>query len=197
LVVQARDSAGRDRTDVRVMVDGEQVVDHLDGRPFAVDPGAHVVRCVSVDGGVEEQSIVIGESEKDRRLTVQLVAPITSETRAQPLSPSAEPVPAGRPTWAYVLTGVGIVGLASFGYFAATGYHQEKGLASTCAPTCPISDVDEVRRRYIIADVSLVAGGVALAAGGWLFLSASRASHRGVQIHPTIGWAAAGVMGEF
>src|SRR5262245_15626009 len=44
VVIAARGPDGNDRTDVTVSLDGKPLVDKLDGKALAVDPGAHVLR---------------------------------------------------------------------------------------------------------------------------------------------------------
>jgi hypothetical protein len=63
------------------------------------------------------------------------------------------------PTASYALGGVALVGLAAFTGFALAGESVQ-----SCAPSCTSSQVAELRRDYLVADVSLV--GALAAAGG-------------------------------
>jgi hypothetical protein len=71
----------------------------------------------------------------------------------------------------WVLSGVAVVGLGSFGYFGLTGKHQENDLKSTCAPHCKDSEVDAMYRSYLVADVSLGVSLVAASVAGYLLFS--------------------------
>jgi hypothetical protein len=75
------------------------------------------------------------------------------------------------PGSAIVLGAAGVLALGGFAYFAASGVSSENELASKCAPTCDPSQVDPIKRRYLVADVMLVSGVLALAAATWIFLT--------------------------
>jgi len=210
IVLQVREADGRDLDDVRVLVDGEPLVDRLDGRPTAVDPGPHDLRFEMRDGRSEKQSVVIGVGEKDRRIVVQLaprpVAPAApAPPAATPASASARPPepPPERASSAPVvvgfgLAGFGVLGLGSFALFAATGYHDEKTLADDCAPHCKQSDADAVQRRYVVADVSLAVGITALAVGAGILLAhRSRTRPASAAARASVGPAPVRVTGAF
>src|SRR5262249_8758679 len=76
---------------------------------------------------------------------------------------------------AYVLSGVGVLGLGAFTFFAITGKNEKDRLRDSCAPMCTNAEVNPVRARYIAADVSLGVSLVALGVAAYLFLAAERA----------------------
>src|SRR5579859_5572726 len=43
IVLRAQDPRGQDLSDVKVLLDGTQIADKIDGQPIEVDPGQHVV----------------------------------------------------------------------------------------------------------------------------------------------------------
>jgi hypothetical protein len=62
------------------------------------------------------------------------------------------------PTASWILGGVSILGLVGFTGFGLTGKSAEG-----CVPSCTRSQVDDFRRDYLFADLSL---GVAIVTGG-------------------------------
>lgn len=157
VVIGARGADGRDLTDVRVTVDDSPVADKLDGRPVEIDPGEHKVRYESGGKRVDD-TIVVRQGEKNRQLVVDFGA----AKEAPPSPASHRHVPTG--TW--ILGGVAAVALVSFGAFAIAGKSKEG-----CAPTCSRSDVDTLRRDYLVADISLGVGVVAAAAAVWIYFA--------------------------
>jgi hypothetical protein len=75
------------------------------------------------------------------------------------------------PTASLVLGAVGIVGLASFGYFALDARAEKKELSDSCAPDCTDSQTASLRHKALAADISLGIGLAALAGGTWIWLS--------------------------
>jgi hypothetical protein len=69
------------------------------------------------------------------------------------------------------LVGAGALGLASALYFGLSARSQERDLKDSCAPNCASVDVDSMRQKYLISDVSLGLGIVSGAIGGWLLWS--------------------------
>jgi hypothetical protein len=151
VVLGARDWQGHDRNDVKVSVDGSPLVSSLDGRAVAVDTGTHVLRFEAADVAPVEQSVVLREGDKDRRVevrfgppvahsapTTETPAPTTTSTTSTPSTPAstatstdqgateAAPTEAhGRrrvPTAVWVLGGAGVVAEAVFGIFLWQGY---------------------------------------------------------------------------
>ncbi len=177
--ISARDEEGRDVVDVRVIVDGKLLVPKLDGTATAVDPGEHVFRYEPRTYAAVEEHVLVREGETNRLLTVRLrraapepasprraaldVLPGT-ETTEQPSRPV--PVPA------FVLAGVGVIGVGTFAFFGATARSKLSDLRDTCGPTqsCAQGDVDTVRRDALVANIALGVGVVALAGALWLFL---------------------------
>jgi hypothetical protein len=155
IVLAARGADGRDRTEVRVLLDGAPVADRLDGRALEIDPGEHSLRFEAAGEDPVEQRIVIHEGEKTREIAVTIgAAPAPSAPVApeQPLPSASRPV-----TWpTYVFGGVAVVSLAAFAYFGITGLSRwEQCTGGKCAS----SDKSYVDSRWTAADVT---GGVAL-----------------------------------
>ena len=165
VVFRARDRAGRDLVDVTVYLDGKKLLERLDGRARAVDPGAHELRWEHRGSPAVAQRFLVAEGDKGRLLKAR-IGPETPKPDSRP--PAVPPVlrperrRAGVPAASLVLGGVGLVGLAGFGYFGLTARRDREELRDRCAPDCRESEVDGVRRRVIAANVSLGIGMVAL-----------------------------------
>ena len=153
VVVLARGADGQAMEDVHVTMDGQPLTDHLDGRAIPVDPGAHVVH-YEAGGKVVDERVIVAEGAKNQQIVAQFGAPATTTPE------TAAPGQSRRvPTATWVLGGVAVVGAISFATFAAMGRSVQG-----CAPSCSRSQVDDLRRDYLIADVSWITGLVAAGA---------------------------------
>jgi hypothetical protein len=169
VIVNARDAEGKDLLSVRVLVDGVVLVDKLDGKPHAIDPGVHVFRFEREGAEAIEESIVIQEREKNRVITAKIAppAPSTSAPTAKTaeLVSSRSPAPLG-----YVLLGAGLAGAATFGVLAAMGQHDVDDMRGTCAPHCDSGRVDSAKTKILVANISLGVGLIAAGVGTFILL---------------------------
>ena len=162
----------RDLEDVLVTRNGKLIANRLDGRAVAVDPGKQ--RFVFELKGNRQRTVdaLIVEGEKSRVIAVEVSPPdevaLTEYGGVRP-PPALAPK---RPLSAVplVFAGVGAVALGSFTGFAVAGWRQETSLADRCAPRCTDAEVQSVRRKYLLADISLGVGVGALAVAGYLYL---------------------------
>jgi hypothetical protein len=195
LVIGARTKDGRDLVDVRVAVDGEPLAKKIDGWAVSVDPGVHVLR-FEADGFVATEVRVVAKEGEKRRNVDAVLEPIAApkpvvvapevEAPRRDEEPKARPVP----TLAYVFGATGVVAIGAFGYFAATGLSQKSDL-DKCKPNCSQDDVDSAKRSFLIGDVALGVGVVAIGAAAYLYFTRSsepRTSAR-VDVTPTRGGA--------
>ncbi|WP_437948462.1 hypothetical protein WME98_49120 [Sorangium sp. So ce296] len=93
VVIAAKDAHGRERLDVRVLVDGRPLAAALDGKALPVDPGPHTFRYEPASGPAVEERVLIREGEKNRAITVTLGAS-SAGAPASPPPPAAAPTPA-------------------------------------------------------------------------------------------------------
>lgn len=149
-------------------VDGVLAQARLTGLPVVVDPGEHVI---TVRFGAESarREVFVMAGEKSRQVRIELLAsPPADARRAVPATgrggePRAEPTP-----WAPVLLTAASV--ASFGAAAVVGLGARSDLAelegASCATTrtCSPSELDSVRTRFLVTDVLIGVGAVALGA---------------------------------
>jgi hypothetical protein len=181
LILAAKDGAGNDLSVVTVWMDGAPLASALDGRPLAIDPGEHSFRFEAPGQPPVEKKLVLREGEKDRRESVVLGLPPPPPVAA-PL-PVAAPPPApsqwsSRKTLALVGGGLGVVGVALgavFGAYASSAQSREKGDCSASA--CPNrpqarADYDAATKDATGSTVAFAAGGVLLAAGVVLWITA-------------------------
>ncbi len=179
VIVGARWNDGRDAADVRVLVDGQLLTSHLDGKPLDVDPGDHLFRFEPVGGLPTEERVVVRETEKARILTVSLGArdvvaahpPALGKPMTVVAPDPSRPANGGVPAAAVALGGVGLAAAGSFTYFAIVGWSRQHHELGACSPACSPSQIDSVRADYILADASLAVSLVALGVGGFLLVS--------------------------
>lgn len=173
IVVAAQDASGADLQGVRVQADGRTIASRLDGSPIAVDPGEHTFTFEAEGYRTITQKIVMHVSEKNRLVRVTLVS-TTQAAKPEPATPkSAEPAKTsgGAPVLAYVAGGIGVLALGSFAYFGLTSKKDLTDLRATCAPYCEQGQLDDVKSKMLVADVSLGVGIVALGVATILFLT--------------------------
>ncbi|MCU0689967.1 MAG: hypothetical protein MUF54_01065 [Polyangiaceae bacterium] len=213
VVVLAKDHDGHDIVDVRVTVDGEPFLERAEGKAIPIDPGVRTFRFEASGFQTQERQVVVRASVQDRVIAVAL----TRQTAAGPAPPAASDAPTTAdpaadsspsravPAPAYVLGGVGVVGLAGFGAFAWRFSGQRSDLEG-CKPFCSQTDIDAADRSRKVAFVSLGVGVVALGAATVLYATRpevrddSRVAAGGLvfDVGPTgAGGAAATLSGTF
>jgi len=184
VVIAVRNSSGADVRVKRVLADGEPLVDTLDGKAIAIDPGAHRFRAEREDGSFVELDVVVAEGEKSRAIT--LTMPDTVEKRAS------------IPTASWILGGVSVVAFGSFAYFGLTGRAEASDRRTTCGPNCPQSDLDSIRRKLLIADISLGVGVVSFGVATVLVLTRpSKSTSAWIDVRPLDGGAFASIRSSF
>ena len=191
IIVRAKDSAGTAIFDVTVSLDGEQLVDRLDGRLIPVDPGEHLLRFVRADGASAELRTTLREGEKDRTIDVVLTHLATNDRAGTGPTRDAAPASHGGafPIVPVLLAGVGIAGGVVFGVVASGAKSDVDDLRKTCAPGCASTDVDDVRTRLLIANVSLGVGVASLGAAAVLYFLGSSSSRTAFHLRPNNGGA--------
>lgn len=154
IVLAARDQAGQDLVDVRVYANGVLLLPELGAESVPLNPGRYRFEFVGPGGVKATRDVLVREGEVKRRIDV-----VFSPPTAQPAAPPPPPTP--DTIWTPPVTISAVVaatGLAFFGFFAINGKSVE-----SCRPNCTGSEVDRLRRDYLVADISL---GVALLAAG-------------------------------
>lgn len=144
--------AGEEEVDVQVIVDGELVLERLEGKALELNPGAYRVRFVPPQPFEPiEQELVMSQGEQFRVVTVEFERPVddvppVAETRTVTERPT--------PTATYVFAGIGAAAAISGAAWGLSTWAVTGELEASCAPECPGKTVDIVRQRALIADIS-------------------------------------------
>jgi len=214
LSVQDRD--GNDLSAVRVSLDGQPLVERLDGKAIDVDPGEHLFTFESVGQPTVEKRIVIVEGEKNRRERVVMGEPKVVAVAPPPrVTVVLAPPPPSNPQrtaglvvggGGFVLGGVGAV----FGLVATLEWTAAK---NACGPTFPQTcsqipaantDRSASLRAGYVADVLLGVGGAAVITGIALVLLAptptpTQPASASLSLAPSVGFGSGGLtlQGQF
>lgn len=169
---------------VRLQVQGQGDVT-LDDKPLPaaagdgsieVDPGEHTFRLRSADGRSSEQRVTLEPGQRGVELVLTAPPPLA----APPPVTTAPAADAGKrkiPTAALVLGGVAVVGLAGFVGFAIAGRAKQNEL-DECKPDCKQSDVNSMKRSYLIGDVSLGLAAVTGALAAYIYFKDKKRQER-------------------
>lgn len=192
VVVTAKDEAGGDLADVKVTVDGDALLDKLDGSAVPMNPGMHAFHFVGSDGATVDRQVLVKEGQANQGVAVILKrvtpapAPPGPATPAAPLPVAPEPVPAasgaGSSAWetvGWVLGGVGVLGLGLGAAFGLVATSDKNNAHCDAANVCDAGPLSSARSAAVAADVGFIAGGVLLAAGAALVLIAPGGAHEG------------------
>ncbi|HXN31028.1 MAG TPA: hypothetical protein VN894_04165, partial [Polyangiaceae bacterium] len=93
MIFEAKDGLGNDLAAVRVTMDGQPLVDRLEGTGLPIDPGEHAFAFETEGQPPVEKHFVIHEGEKGRRERVVFGA----APAAAPLAAPSQPSPAALP----------------------------------------------------------------------------------------------------
>lgn len=193
-----KDAAGQDTSAARVFLDGKLLLERVDAAAVPVDPGERVFR-VEIEGQPpREQKVIVREGEKGRVIEVSFAdgAPTPSGPAPTQLEDGGDG--GGIPVASWILGGVGVVGVGLFATFGALGLSEKSDAedpATGCAPSCSDDEVDGIRTKFLVADVSLGVGVaalgaaviVALVSGGDDETATGRAPSLRVGAAPTLG----------
>jgi len=178
IVVAAHDSNGTDLTDVRVQVDSENFLDRLDGKAVPIDPGAHTFRFEAPGLPVVTKSFVVREGEKSRLILVTIEVPGSKKVEVERPTPTS----------VWIALGVGTVALGSFAYFGLAARRDFDDLRSSCGGNCASSDVDRVKRKALIADVSLGISAISFGLATFFYLARPETPRAGaLDLRATVG----------
>lgn len=177
IVVAAREPAGGDLTDVRVIVDGELLTARLEGKALPMDPGVHKFRFEAKGRVAVEQTIVVREGERNRVIGVTLVSDEVTTPK-----PGVEPQSA--PVAAWVAAGASFLGFGTFAAFGLSARSEFNDLEKRCGSRCPERDVDRVRGRALVADIGLAVGVVGAGLATYFFLD----HHKKSSVQLGAGW---------
>lgn len=205
VVFMAVDAAGAETAAVRVSVDGELLVEKLDGKAVTVDPGEHTVRYEMAGIEALEQKVLIRQAEKNRI--------VAASFRKEPAVLPRNTPPAGSFLNGYRIGAIaaGVVGLAGIGVgggFGAVTYSKWGEALSYCMNRDPryckeegITLGNEARASASVSDVSFIVGGVGVGASVLLWILAAKSmpaakGESGVRVTPVVGQSGLGTVIE-
>ncbi len=179
VVVRPRDPDGHEIAEVKVIADGQVRVEGSTRTPVVLDPGAHSFRYESPGFSPVTEQVELREGERNRVLAPVLQPVPSSPAPAGPVNgstapPEPQPSSGGIPVAAWAIGGVGVVALGSFAYFGISGHSDQNNLEQgpgKCAPNCTDAQVSPIRTKFIVADVSLAVGVVALGVATYLIFT--------------------------
>lgn len=210
IVFEAKDQSGGDLSNVKVSMDGQLLVEHLQGTALSIDPGVHTFRFEAEGIASVEKKYVIAQGQKDRREIVVLGAEAMSSGAPSPgpLELTAAPAPGAtastladepkaRPTQrilGWTAIGAGAVGVTLGVVFAAKRWSTLSDRDAICAgdSACPAGSqarvdalTEDARAAGTASAVGFVAGGLLAAGGVVLLFTAPEARHR-VGLSPSV-----------
>lgn len=178
-IVIAATSKGTDATDVVVSIDGAVVTQHLDGSAIPLDPGQHKLHYEHAGDPPQDETIVLGEGEKDRPLRVSFGAPLA------PVPPPKKPPP----TLAYTMTGVAIGSALGWGGFGLAGLLVINGCNNDKTKCDVEAHKTATLASFVVADVSLGVAVVTASIAIWAFVKHAKtpAPVSGIRFDPLAG----------
>jgi hypothetical protein len=208
IVVEGKGPDGQDATEMKVYMDGQLLIDKLDGRAIQVDPGPHTFKYEVKGAKAREEKVLIREGQKNRKITVDFSPPRPANTAASAstgLTANAPPerLPRPVPVLVYVLGGVGMVALGGSAFMYARGLGQRSDLdAKGCKPACAQDDVDAAKQSLLIGDIAMGVGVASLGVATVLYFTrpAKKPSKEAAwtfDLQQTPGGALAGFRGAF
>jgi len=203
VVFEVRDADGNDLSAVAVTMDGQSLVDRIEGTALSIDPGSHEFVFTAANLPSVQKRWIIRESEKGRRELVLLGSDASRPRAASVGLPAPEPTlqPAPAPSSfgmqrviGIAVGGLGVVGLSLALYEQITAnsrYSKSQDAANSPDPavrdtTRPFYQQAKRAQNYAIMFGAI--GAVAVGAGLVLFFVGSDESepHDGAVSHQSI-----------
>jgi hypothetical protein len=197
IVFEPKDPSGNELSAVKVTMDGEVIAEKLEGTAISLDPGSRSFTFESPGQTAVTKRLVIHEGEKERRETVRFEAtPVATAPAPAPSSPLPPPAvssasaptdqpgtgPGAQKIVGVAMAGVGVVGVALGAVFGFESIAKHNEAEKSCPGACPTQDGvtqwSDARSAGNISTVAFIAGGVALAGGTVLWLTAKSATPR-------------------
>ena len=194
---------------VRVSIDGQGRAWAQDATRLIVNPGRHELRVEAEGFKAQTLPILVGDGEQSVPVQIRFSSlttePVSTASKPADTPAKAADTPpakaAGLPKAAIWVTASSVIGATGFVYFGLTARHREAELETQCSPSCTGSEVSEVRRDYLLANVGLGLGLASLITGGLLFLvhseKAPASESRVVKLRVQLSPSSIGIVGAF
>jgi len=195
LLFDAKDRRGRDLSEVRVIMDGELIVEKLQGLAVQVDPGQHSFEFQTEGEEPLSLQLLVHEAEKQRRVPIRFGPPEPAEPApvVLPVAPVvAAPAVSAKldeesnhglgtqRSLALVAGGVGLVGVAVGTVFGLRSMSKHNEAERACPGECSDSSGAELwsdaRANGTVSTIAFAVGGATLAGGVVLWLTAPNQS---------------------
>lgn len=162
---------GKEAFEAKVFVDGSPVADRA--HAVKLNPGRHSVRVELPPFEAHEEDVVLPEGQRLRLISVEFATKQDPPPAVAALPPPVAPKETVRPTpvGVYPLLALGVAGLGSFGVFSYLGKTEQDELEQTCSPNCRDDDLTQVKRWYMIGDISAGVGAAALIGATIVYLA--------------------------
>jgi hypothetical protein len=192
VVIEAKDGAGNDLAAVKVTMDGDVLAERLDGSAISLDPGAHTFTFELAGQPSVTKQLVIREGQKDRREVLQFGAspaatpaktatpaakgPATSSIESSVDQVSSSSSGGTQKVIAIVAAGVGVAGIGVGTIFGLSAMSKHDDANAKCPGACTdqagVELWNDARSAGNISTIGFVVGGVGLATGAILWLTA-------------------------
>jgi hypothetical protein len=176
IVFEARDASGQDLSGVRVTIDGQPLVERLEGTALSIDPGEHVFTFDAPGQPTITRRFVIREGEKDRRELVSFGSPEGAPTaRASAAAEPAHGLGTQR-ILAIASAGLGVAGVVVGTIFGVQSMSKHNDAAAVCPDQCSdqngVNMWSDAQSAGNVSTIAFIVGGVGLVGGAVLWLTA-------------------------
>jgi hypothetical protein len=190
IVFTAKDATGADVGAVTVTMDGQLLIDKLDGTAIAVDPGQHVFAFTVAGRAPFTRALIVAEGDKNRREVIDVggdATPPASTTPSTASTPSASTPPTSPPpehggsshTVGFVVGGAGIAVLGVGAAFGVIALSQKSSADDTCGghgsvcstgsqTSAAQSKLQDARTSGWISTAAIGVGAAAVVVGAYL-----------------------------
>lgn len=183
VIVVVTDATGSVLPNQAVTLDRGVAARKVDGTSWDVDPGEHTFTVVAPDGTKVRRAAIVVEGQKGQRVALILAA-----------TPSAPPEDAGRSRrlLGLVVGSIGLAGVVVGGIFGGLAFSSWSSANRDC-PSHMGCTSQAIRERgnavtfSTVSDVGLIAGGVVLAGGITLYLTAPKDASPRAALHVVPG----------
>jgi len=194
IIFEVKDASGRDLSAVKVTMDGQPLVDRLEGTALSVDPGEHTFLFETAGQPPVTKQLVLREAQKERHeaVTFGAAGATPPPQPEQPLLPAAQtprspwrapqvPQTSGarlglQRTVGLVSAGVGVVGLVVGSVFGAMVLSKKSDAQNACPNACSnqhgVDLWNDAASSGNLATAFFVVGAVGIAAGATLWFTA-------------------------
>ena len=177
LVFSARREGGGEIVAVKVSVDGQPLLESIDGKPISLDPGLHNFRFETEGFPPIETAHTARVGDKNRLIEVVFSRPGDKKADKKP-DVKPKQGPRRVPVASWVLGGIGVAAIGAGVYMRVSGISDYNELNRTCSPGarnnpnlgCDEDDVDAIRTKFQLSWVPIGVGASAIVGAAVIYL---------------------------